>query len=476
VETLEDRCVPATFTVTNPSDANPGSLRAAILAANARLGPDTIEFAPGFGRLITLQTGEIPITDDLTINGLGANNCIVSGNRLGRIFSTADALFPINLTINGMKLTQGRAAVVGDDGGALYAGGSNVTVRNCVISGNRATDNGGAVSSYGQFTAINTFFNNNGAASSGGAFYSDGGQQTFTNCKFLNNSAGLYGGAVYLGGTQTTFTNCTISMNRAAYGGGGLYMPNSTVTITNTTISQNTAAFGGGISSYDGGRLSLFNSTISGNRANGDAVNVGNNVGGAGAFLYNVETLIVQSTISSNVDQTGFIAAGVPHGGGGLHLYGGSTVIRNSTIAFNQSNGQGGGILLRDSGTQVGRLLLVSTIVSNNIPAVGNRDVFRPAGQGNASAIRSLIRNIPVGFLNNVNINNIVGVNPRLLPLADNGGPTQTHLITAGSPAVNAGSNPDELQFDQRGPGLLGLPGFPRILGGAIDIGAVEVA
>jgi predicted outer membrane repeat protein len=471
VETLEDRCVPATFTVTNTSDANPGSLRAAVLAANARAGADIIQFAPQFNGTITLLTGEIDITDDVTINGLGANRCIVSGNKLGRIFDLGDALTPITVSINGLKLTQGRANVAGEnDGGALYAGGSNVTVKNCVISGNRALDDGGAVSSSGTFTAINTIFSNNGATDEGGAFYSNGGLLSFTNCKFLNNSAGGYGGGLYLSGAQGTFTGCTISMNKAVNGGGGLYMGGSTVTITNTTISQNTASFGGGIASFGGGRLNISNSTISGNRANGDPVNVGSNVGGAGALLYNVETVMVQCTISSNVDQTGFIAAGVPHGGGGLNLYGGNTVIRNSTIAFNSSNGQGGGLFVHDSAAGTARLLLVSTIVSNNIPAVGNRDVFAPVGEGDISAIQSLIRNIQPGFINGTNIGNQVGVNPRLLALANNGGPTQTHLLAASSPAINAGANPDELQTDQRG------PDFPRIRGGIIDIGAVEVA
>jgi hypothetical protein len=57
---------------------------------------------------------------------------------------------------------------------------------------------------------------------------------------------------------------------------------------------------------------------------------------------------------------------------------------------------------------------------------------------------------------------------PQLLPLADNGGPTRTHALAAGSPALDAGSNLLQLVTDQRG------NGFPRVLGAAADIGAYE--
>ena len=54
-------------------------------------------------------------------------------------------------------------------------------------------------------------------------------------------------------------------------------------------------------------------------------------------------------------------------------------------------------------------------------------------------------------------------------PLADNGGPTQTHALLPGSPAIDAGDNTDAPEWDQRG------IGFPRIVNGTIDIGAFEV-
>jgi hypothetical protein len=55
-----------------------------------------------------------------------------------------------------------------------------------------------------------------------------------------------------------------------------------------------------------------------------------------------------------------------------------------------------------------------------------------------------------------------------LLPLADNGGPTRTHALRAGSPAEDAGNNASGDPSDQRG------TGFPRVIGPSADIGAFE--
>src|SRR5262249_50258935 len=69
IEGLEDRLTPNTYTVTNLDDSGPGSLRDAITQANANHGPDVVNFAPGLKGTITLTSGEIPITDSLTIQG-----------------------------------------------------------------------------------------------------------------------------------------------------------------------------------------------------------------------------------------------------------------------------------------------------------------------------------------------------------------------------------------------------------------------
>src|SRR5579859_2565387 len=80
VERLEDRTVPSTFTVQNLADSGPGSLRAAVTAANAHPGADVIAFTPGLRGTVALTSGELGITDALRVDGPGANNLAVSGS------------------------------------------------------------------------------------------------------------------------------------------------------------------------------------------------------------------------------------------------------------------------------------------------------------------------------------------------------------------------------------------------------------
>src|SRR5690349_11686236 len=86
LEPLEGRDVPSTFTVTTLADAGPGSLRAALAAATAHPGADTVRFAGGLHGTISLGS-EIGITDDVTVDGPGANKLTVSGNDASRVFN-----------------------------------------------------------------------------------------------------------------------------------------------------------------------------------------------------------------------------------------------------------------------------------------------------------------------------------------------------------------------------------------------------
>src|SRR5260370_30342064 len=87
LEVLEDRTVPSTFTVENLADSGLGSLRQAILDANALPGADLIGFAPAARHgTLALTGGELRITDHLTIDGPGANRLTVSGNNTSRVF------------------------------------------------------------------------------------------------------------------------------------------------------------------------------------------------------------------------------------------------------------------------------------------------------------------------------------------------------------------------------------------------------
>ena len=97
----------ATFTVTNLNDSGPGSLRQAVLNANATGGADTIQFQAGLVGTITL-TSNIEITDSLTINGPAASQLTISGNKAQQIFYINSATNPVAVVaINGLTLRDG---------------------------------------------------------------------------------------------------------------------------------------------------------------------------------------------------------------------------------------------------------------------------------------------------------------------------------------------------------------------------------
>ena len=96
-----------TYNVTNLLDSGAGSLRDAVVAANANAGADTIVFEAGAAGTIILTTGQLEITDDVTITGLGAAASTVSGNNASRIFYIYSANASLTVSISGLTLTDG---------------------------------------------------------------------------------------------------------------------------------------------------------------------------------------------------------------------------------------------------------------------------------------------------------------------------------------------------------------------------------
>jgi hypothetical protein len=360
---LADKAAATTLQVTTLADSGPGSLRQAVLDANAATGADTVVF--GIVGTITLTSGEIKITDDLVINGLGAGVLTVSGNDQSRVFNIDNAADrTINVTLSGLTLTHGFTP---GGGGVVRAERANLTVLSSVLSNGVAQIGGGLGAEHSNTTTIR--------------FSSILG----------NRATSIYGGGIYseFGNHALIIESSTIAGNSAGFEGGGIYAEvNRNVEIVNSTISGNTAGLlAGGISYYFG--------TYPG-----------------GGQIDNIVR------------------------------------IRHTTIANNTAGESGN--LWGDYAADVDH-----SIIANGSPPV---EIF------GVHASYSLIEDnyLVIGD------HNLIGVDPLLGPLADNGGPTLTHALLPGSPAIDAG-NPaiqDPPATDQRG--------FARIYGPAIDIGAVE--
>jgi len=250
------------------------------------------------------------------------------------------------------------------------------------------------------------------------------------------------GGAIF-NNENLEITNVTIIENAASLVGGGI-SNRGTIKITNSLISRNFSRYGGGIQTS--GTTIVTDSTISENSAS--------QLGGGIRNVSPGSALITGSTISHNVAWNG----------GGLHTRGG-VFFANSTISGNTATNRGGGIY-----NFFGGGTLRNSTLARNAASEGS-------GVFNFSSEQSANNTIIEGDVDGTSVfgnNNLIGVNPLLGPLADNGGPTQTHALLPGSPALDTGNS--ALTTDQRGQtrsvDLAGVANAPG--GNGSDIGAYE--
>jgi len=224
-------------------------------------------------------------------------------------------------------------------------------------------------------------------------------------------------------GVTASLSGLTISGGNAetvggVNGDGGAIDNSGTLTLTNMALTSNDAIDGAGIANEPGGKLTVSDSTLSGN------------TGTTGGAVYNAGTLTAtNTTIAAN---TAFLGAGVFNVG--------TLTLVNSTIADNTvpTGGIGGGF-----DAVSGSAALYNTIVALNTSANGN--LLTPNDIGGtvlAASSHNLIGTGGSGGLTSGTNGNLVGVaNPGLGSLANNGGPTQTIALLAGSPAIGAGSS-----------------------------------
>ena len=358
------------ITVTSLEDtiANDGAvtLREAIIAANnntsvdgsvAGSGADEIQFDPTVFagvQTITLELGELEVTEDLTLTGLGANNLTIDANQMSRVINvTGD----VPLTVAGLTLTGGMSA---NQGGGIFSGG-DVTLTNSSVSGNASERGGGGIFSFGNVTLTNSTVSGNSTAGgsgegdgSGGGIFS-GGNVTLTDSTVSDNSGFDYGGGIDVIG-NVTLTNSTVSGNELLSGEGGGIFSNGNVALINSTISGNAATIdGGGIYSVNGGTID--NSTITNNTANSNDFGLGD---GGGIFNRGGTFTIRNSIIAGNI-ALGREAADVSGDG----INGDNNNILGTAVGNgNGSIGTGSDIVLDTSGLAIADIL--NTTLANN--------------------------------------------------------------------------------------------------------------
>ena len=453
----------ASFTVTNTNDSGVGSLRQAIIDANETPEADTIAFSESLsGQAITLGSGQLEITESLTIDGDlnndGAPDITVDANKASRVFAINDSNVDTKkiVTIDGLIITNGQVED-GIGGGILSV--ENLTVNNSIISSSSA----------------------NGTDSNGGGIFNNG-TLTVSGSTISDNTTTGEGSGIFSQGTLTV-TGSTISDNATTgFDGSGGIFSNGTLTINNSTISDNTTegdnSPGGGI--FGSGPITISNSTVSGNTTTGED--------SSGGGIISFDTLVVSnSTISGNT------TTGDDSNGGGI-LSVGPLIVSNSTISGNTTTGNntiGGGVVSFNTFT------VSNSIISGNVAQQNFGNEIGFLGEqafSSSSVLGDNSKTNAVAFLGFIPDTTDItatsdGSNPTALssivaPLADSGGGIQTQALPAGSPAIDAGNSAnipadltdqdndgntvESIPFDQRG------PNFARIFDGAVDIGAFE--
>jgi hypothetical protein len=255
----------ATFTVTNTNNSGTGSLRQAIMDANASPGADTITF--NVNGTITLN-GQFPgITGDLTIMGPGASSLTIDANNSGRVVYISSG---VTVNISGLTLTKGK--VTGTEVGGAIRNAGTLNVTDCTFSNNTASAGAGIHNeNYATANVSNSTFTGNSATYGGGIFNNDYGALTVNGSTFANNiapSGSTFGGGIDTEG-PVTVTNSTFTGNSARYGGGiGAFQSQGNLTVINSTFSGNSASEGGGIHK-DGSATATVKNTIVANSTGG---------------------------------------------------------------------------------------------------------------------------------------------------------------------------------------------------------------
>jgi hypothetical protein len=360
------------ITVTSTADNGAGTLRAALALAGNN---NTINFALSFPALVTLTTGELLVTNNVTISGPGAANLTISGGNAGRVFHVGTSN---TVTISGLTIADG-LVTAGGVGAGIYLENANLSLVSCVIQNNHAT---------GGSTAL------------GAGIYTTQSQLNVSRSAIDSNVGSGNGGGIYNVGSTVTIDRSTISGN-SGLNGGGLFSASGAIKLTNCLLSANTATHGGGVANVGAlaaATQTIINCTFSGNTVSGASA--------TGSQIYNSRQLsttsgtITNSTLLSNNVAPNY-AGGAVYNDNGATLTIASSIVQTSVQEHSFVNAGAGGI------TSMGYNLAFDS---------GNGFLTGPADQISTDPLLD------------------VGSGPR-----DNGGPTLTIPLQANSPAIDKG-------------------------------------
>jgi hypothetical protein len=432
----------ATRVVTNCNDAGPGSLRAAAAAANSG---DTIDLRALTCNRILLTSGAIVFTGQfITVIGAGESRITIDGNHASRVFEhhgPASAPWPLDnqATLRLVRLTAANGFALDPNGGFAGIGGGCIEAATNVRL------------EYAQVHhCIARSLDPIGGFAQGGGVFAGNDAILFHAAVFSNRAEGAddnsVGGGLYVFGTlHVSYSAIRDNFVQGEVGGG-----NGINLFLDRAVIRNNVATGniGGVAGFNG-YVTINKSTISGNLARLSAALA---AGGPGPVL------ISESTISGN--RSAFSPAGFSlDGRGGI-----SVLVLNSTIADNIADASFLGNEPIGGVAVFGPVRFRSTIIADNYVGTEAQDLwaqiaFGARVLGDDNLIEVSNAPLPV---------DTIRADPMLGPLADNGGRAQTQSLSLGSPAIDAGNNAHNYQFDQRG------EGFPRVVNGRADIGAYE--
>jgi hypothetical protein len=350
-------------------------------------------------------------------------------------------------------------------GGAAYFTGTFILNR-ATFTGNSAISpqalGGALISGTAGLLTGDTFTSNvangSGGVGAGGAIYDSAGI-SLTGSTLVKNSATTTGGGLFTIASDSivgsTISNNTVTAAATSPSGGGGIYANGSITLLNSTIANNSvtltgAGQGGGGGIFNRNGLAMEDSTISGNKVLG----VANSSGGGGIFS-DAPAVVADSTIAGNTSAID---------GGGIQIAANdSTTFTNVTIYENKATGIGGNI------DNLFAMTLTNSIVAGGTAATG-------ADIDNAGTLTSgdynIIQSPVIGNQLTGSTSNDQAVDPKLLPLANNGGPTFTNADqlhgpgTAHIPFSGTMCGSAAVTVDQRG--------YARGFGGQCDVGAYE--